>query len=128
MEILKVIGIGIVGAIIVALLKNSKGELAVFASIATGAIILIIVVGILSGAVESIGVLVTKTGINSSLFSGVLKIIGIGYLSEYSANICDDIESKSIGNKVRFAGKAAIFVLALPILNSLLELIIGIVQ
>ena len=64
-----------------------------------------------------------KSGIGTGLFSGMLKIIGIGYLTEFSANLCDDYGYLSIGKKIQLGGKITIFLMAIPIIGSLVEII-----
>ena len=128
MDILKVIGIGLLGTIIVSLLKTAKGELAVFATIAVGAVILITVVSSLSDVIEVFNEIVTKTGLDYEMFGGVLKIIGIGYLVEYSAGICSDAGCDSIAIKINMAGKVAVLVMALPIIRKVIDLVVEIIQ
>ncbi|NCA67509.1 MAG: stage III sporulation protein AD, partial [Clostridia bacterium] len=80
MEIIKVIGVGIIGVVVAGLLKNDKPEFHLFVITATGLIILFIILSSLAEVIASFSLLVDKSGVNEALFSGVLKIIGIGYL------------------------------------------------
>ncbi len=127
MEIIKVIGVGIIGVVIAGLLKKDKPEFHLFIIMATGLIILFIILSSLSEVVNSFSMLVDKSGVNDALFSGVLKIIGIGYLTEYASSICTDYGSTSVANKLQLAGKITIFLMALPIINALIDVIVGIV-
>lgn len=125
--IFKIIGIGIIGTIIVGLLKGLKSELAAYVSVATCIIILINVLSGFVSVVETFNGIIDKTGIDSGLFSGVLKIIGVGYITEYSAEICRDSGGESIASKITLGGKIAIFLLALPILNKLVEIVVELI-
>lgn len=127
MDIFKIIGIGIVGAITVLLVKNTNKQFAPLIVLGVGIVILIITVNALSQVMLGFQGIVDKTGIDSALYSSLLKIIGIGYITEYSASICNDLDCTSIGKKLGFAGKIAIFILALPIVNSLIECFITLV-
>lgn len=127
MDIVRVVGIGIIGAIIVTLLKTSKSEVAIIVSIATGVVIILSVMSIFSDAFVSIEQIIDKTNVDTSLYLGIIKIVGIGYLTEYSSSICDDLDCKSISNKIKFAGKVIIFALSLPVLNSVINVICEIV-
>ena len=64
-----------------------------------------------------------KTGIDQDLFVILLKIIGVGYLVEFSAGICSDSGNTSIANKVVLAGKILIFLLSMPIIKNLFEMV-----
>ena len=121
MDVFKIVGIAIVGCVCTLLLKNTQSQYAMLSSLATGIIILIIALSSFSKVILSFQAIIDKTGVNSSLFSSLLKIIGIGYITEYSQSVCDDFECASIGKKVSFAGKIAIFLLALPIIENLIN-------
>lgn len=128
MEIFKVIGVGIIGTIIAGLLKNNKSEIGILVIMSTGIIILILILNSLTSVIDSFFDIVDKSGINMSLFSGMLKIIGIGYLTEFSANLCEDYGCASIGKKIQFGGKITIFLMALPIISGLIEIIGNLLQ
>lgn len=128
MEIIKVIIIGIITSITVVVLKNVKPELSVLASIAGGMIILILIVNNLSSIISNFVGIVVKTNVNMDLFTNVLKIVGIGYITEFGANVCNDTGNSAIAEKVLLAGKVIILCFALPIVNSMLNVIMGLIQ
>ena len=121
MDIFKIVGIAIVGCVCTLLLKNTQSQYAMLSSLATGIIILIIALSSFSKVILSFQAIIDKTGVNSSLFATLLKIIGIGYITEYSQSVCTDLDCASIGKKVSFEGKIAIFLLALPIIENLIN-------
>lgn len=126
MNILQIVAIGIIAAILISLLKETKPELAILLGVAAGVIIIIMVVNELYEVISSFYNIAEVSGIAEGLFTTVLKIIGIGYVTEFAANICSDSGCKSVGDKILFAGKVVIMILALPIVNSLLSLIVEI--
>ena len=128
MEIVKIIIIGVVTSIATIVLKQFKPELAILASLAGGIIILISLVNYLGQIVGQFAQIVNKTNIDFSLFSSVLKIVGVGYLTEFGANICQDAGNSSVADKVLLAGKIIILCLALPIVSSMLTTIMGIIK
>ena len=123
MQIVKVIGVGLIGALVAGLLRQEKSELYIFAVIAGGALILVIILSSLAEVIAQFGLLVGKSGVDDSLFAGVLKIIGVGYITEYAAALCSDYGVNSIANKLQLAGKIAIFFMTMPILSNLVEVI-----
>ena len=128
MEIVKIILIGIVTCVASVLLKQFKPELAILVSIAGGMVILIMVVNFLSSIVSNFTQIATKTSINMQLFSSVIKIVGIGYITEFGANICHDTGNSSIADKILLGGKVIILCFALPIVNAMLTTIMGLIK
>ncbi len=126
MEILvKIIGIAIITTVAVLIIKQLKPELAVVVGLAGSIIIVIIIVNMLGSVFNIFDGIVERTGVDKELFVVVLKIIGIGYLTEFSANLCLDAGVNSMADKIMLAGKVVIMLMALPIINNLLEIVYG---
>ena len=128
MDIVKVIGIGIVGAVSALILRHTRSEYAPMAMIAAGIVILIITLSALSDVIVAFEEIVDKTNLNRSLFTSLLKIIGIGYLTEYSVSLCNDMDAASIGKKISLAGKITIFLTAMPIVTGLIKSIAALIS
>ena len=128
MEILKIILIGITTCVAVILLKQFKPELALIVSLAGGMVILLIVANSLTNVVGYFTQVATKTNINLKMFSSILKIVGVGYLTEFGANVCTDTGNNSLGDKILLGGKVVILCFALPIINSMLTTIMGLIK
>jgi len=126
MDLVKIIGIALVTTFAVMVLRPSKPELAAIVSVAGGVIVLLMAVDALGSVMGSFAAIVNRTGINSQVFSALLKIIGIGYLTDFAAGICTDAGNSSMAQKVSLAGKVIILVLALPIIDNLIQIVIGI--
>ena len=123
MQLFKIIGIAIVTALTVIILKNVKPELA-FAAMLAGIIVLLLsALDMLQETFSLFDNLVALTGIDNAVVKILLKIIGVGYLTEFSADLLNDFGSASLASKVELCGKVTILALSLPILQSLLSLI-----
>ena len=67
-------------------------------------------------------------GVENGLIKMLLKIVGIGYITEFSAGILNDFGSSSLADKVTLAGKVTIVLLSMPIVESLLTLMNSFLQ
>jgi stage III sporulation protein AD len=127
MEIAKIIGVALLTTFAVLVLKPTRPEIAALVSVAGGIVVLLMFVDSLHAVIVNITSIVNRTGIRSDVFGALLKIIGIGYLTEFASGICNDAGNQSMAQKVILAGKVIILVLALPIINNLIEIVAGIV-
>lgn len=123
MEIFQLVGIAFITAVAVLLLKGTKPELALAVTIAGSIILLLFVFELLAGSVSIFATIAQTTGIDSSLVKILLKMVGIGYLVEFSAGILTDFGQNSLADKLIFCGKVVVLILAIPILESVLTLI-----
>ena len=127
MDITKIIAVGIATTLACVILKQTKSELAVVVGIAGTIVIFVMVVGGLAGVIQSISGIAARTGINSEIFSSILKIVGIAYLCELAAGICRDAGSGSVADMVVLGGKILILVMAIPIIEGLVEIVLGVI-
>ena len=125
MDLIKIIGVAFVTALTAILLKGTKPELS-FAVTVTGIIlILLFLMDMVKGALEIFSIITQMTGTENGLIKVLLKIVGVGYITEFGAGILRDFGSTAVADKVIFAGKITVAVLALPVIESLLGIIKG---
>lgn len=123
MEIFQLVGIAFVTAVAALILKGTKPELAFAVTVAGSVILLLFVFEVFRGSITIFSEIANETGISSSLVKTLLKMVGIGYLVEFSAGILSDFGQNSVADKLVFCGKIVVLVLAIPILESVLVLI-----
>ncbi len=111
--------------VMVVTVKNIKPEYSIYIALATGVIILISLSETIMEAVNTFSQIADKSGLSTGVFNAILRIIGIGYITEYSASLCEDNDCSSIAKKIQFAGKVAIFVMAMPILSGIIDIVGG---
>lgn len=125
MEIFKIIIVGLITVVTSIILKQVKPEMALLVSIAGGLVIVFMVIQNVVDVFNTFNNLSEKTGINSGLFKSILKVVGIGYITEFASSVCVDSGNSSIADKIMFSGKVCILVLSMPVINNLIEMIIG---
>ena len=125
MNISAIVGVGIVGAILAITVKSARPELGIGVSILTGIAIFTLVLPEITKILEEIKLLAQKSGVDFGYFEPVVKIIGICYITQFSAEIIKDAGECAISKKVELAGKIAILIMLLPILKRLISVIIS---
>ena len=125
-EIIKIIGIALIALIIIILLKQYRPEFAIYISILTGILILLLVIDKLQGIMALIQSFVNKTSINATFLTLLIKITGIAFLAEFAVSICKDSGEAAIASKIEIGSKIIIVSMSIPIISSLLEIILKI--
>ncbi len=127
MDVVKIVAMGLIISLCVILIKQVKPELS-FAVLVAGSIIMIsMIFEYFTNVFGVLDTIINATGIDQELFQIVLKIIGIGYIIEFGAGLCNDTGNTSIGEKMLLAGKILILVISLPIVTSLFDIVIGLI-
>ena len=126
MEVIRIIGIGLIALIIIILLKQYKPEFALYISLLSGVLILLLVADELSGIVSLLQSFANKVSINSTFLVLLIKITGIAFLSEFAVSICKDSGEGAIASKIEIGTKIIIISMSIPIISSLLEIILSV--
>jgi len=121
MEIAQVIGLALITTIFLLILRQEKPVMAILLSLVFSIVILTSMMGKLSAIIDIMKELTRRAGINNFFLATILKIMGVAYLGEFAAVICQDAGEQAVAKKVEFAAKIIIAVLALPILVAILE-------
>ncbi len=119
----KILGIAIITCIACLVVKPIRTDFAIFISIVGGLIIIFYMISYLSSIFGIFNNIFTVSGVNGSIYSVIFKIIGIAYLTEFTASICSDTGNSSLGDKVLLGGKLVILVMSLPIVTSILDIV-----
>lgn len=124
MEIVKIIGIGLIALIIIIIVKQYRPEFTIYVSLIAGALILMLVFDKISEVINLLTGLSNKTAINNQFLILLIKITGIAFLTEFAVSICKDAGETAIASKMDMGGKVIIISMSIPIIASLLETVI----
>jgi stage III sporulation protein AD len=125
MDIMRIVGVAFITAVTAAILRTNKPEMS-FAVTVTGIIvILMFLVDSLQNTLKVFSTIASVTGVENGLLKILLKIVGVGYITEFGAGVLNDFGSHSIADKVVLCGKVTIVILSLPVVESLLQLVGG---
>ena len=120
--------VGVLGIIIVILalqLKNIKSEYSVVIMIVGCVIIFFYSISGIIKVVEILKKIINDTGINDEQIIILLKIMGIYYIAEFVSDIAKDSGYSALSNQIQIYGKITILVVSVPILESLINCING---
>ena len=124
MDVIKIIGIGLISLIIIIIVRQYKPEFTLYVSLLAGALILVFIMDKIGGIIDLLTSLSNKTAINNEFIILLIKITGIAFLTEFAVSICKDTGESAIANKVDMGGKVVIVSMSIPIISSLLETIV----
>ena len=128
MDIVKIIALSLAGVMLGAVLRQHSPEYGIYAALAVGILILLYISGYLQEAIRFLTSMAERTGLGARSIGILLKVMGIAYLTEFSAQLCKDAGYGAIAMKVELAGKLMILVTALPVFQSLVDLILSLLE
>lgn len=128
MQVLQLCAIAVITAICALILKSQKSDLVPLCVTAGGILLILCGFDYLSESLAFIKQFSEQTNISSSVLRIIFKIVGVGYLIELTASSVKDLGFESVSDKLVLCGKIAIFLMSVPILQSLFGIIVKLIQ
>jgi len=126
-DIMQIVGLGLVAAVLAVVLRGNKPEMAMLLSISVGIIIFVAMLGKIGSVLEVLKDLASRANLSMVYLGTILKIVGIAYIADFGAQICRDAGEGAVAGKIEFAAKILVLVLAIPIVVAVLNSLIKVV-
>lgn len=128
MEIIKIAFMGILTALFYVLLRQIKPEIAPLIVIGGASVIVIMLADGLLGISGDASEMLSLAGIEKENISVLLKALGICIVTQFAADICYDNSCSSVAAAVELAGRVGALTLAMPMLKTVANLAIGLLN
>jgi stage III sporulation protein AD len=124
MDMLQLVGVALLLGFLVLLLKEQKPVFALMLALVAGVMLIAVLLDKLELIMQMMGRIAERANVQPAFIETLIKMIGIAYIAEFAGQALRDAGLESIAAKVEFAGKVFILVLALPILQMILDTIL----
>ncbi|NGP43599.1 stage III sporulation protein AD [Bacillaceae bacterium SIJ1] len=125
MDIIQLVGLGIVVALLVLIVKEKSPLFALLLGLFASVFIFLTLIEQIQIVIEMIKRLATNAHIETVYLTTVLKIVGIAYIAEFGAQIVRDAGQNALASKIELGGKVLILVMAVPILTVIVETVLA---
>ncbi len=126
--LIKIICIGLITIIISAIIKQYRQDISLIISLSGGLIIVLLSLDGLKEIIDSVFNLQAESNISFEILLPIIKILGIGYITEFCASAAEDVGNKTISSKVVLGGKIAICLVTIPIIKNMLSVIFSLLS
>ena len=123
MDIVKIAIMGIVGALLGIMLKGQKKEYELYVTLGVSLCIFYFIMSKLQLVISVVNRMQDYVNLDTSYIGILIKMIGITYVSEFSASLCKDAGYQAVAGQIEMFGKLSILVISMPVIMVLLETI-----
>lgn len=113
--------LAIVVALMATMFKQGKSEYGMFLVILASLSLFLLILTEMQTVIETIRDIRQYLMLEESYLNILVKMIGIAYLTQFSADICRDSGYQTLSNQIQIFGKISVLAVSMPILLSLLE-------
>jgi stage III sporulation protein AD len=124
MEIIQIVGLGLVAAVLSLIMREQKPVFAFLIGAFAAITNFLFLIGKIGTVLDTLENLAAASGVQNIYLKTILKIIGIAYIAEFGAQIVRDAGQDAIASKIELAGRVLIIVLAVPIIGIIIETVL----
>lgn len=120
---LQVCGAVLLAVILVLTLKSHSKEIGSILAIAVCCMAALAAMQYLRPVIDFLKTLESLGGLDREMVSTILKVTGIGIVTEIANLVCKDAGNESMGKSLQLLGTAVILYLSMPLFSALIELL-----
>ena len=115
MEWIRMIGLCMLTAVLVIVLKQMNPAVAGLVCAAFGVMMLGMVLPQIRAYIETIRSFLGRVGLRGAYYTVMLKTTGIVLVTQVASEVCRDMEAHSIAKRVELCGRLALLGIAIPV-------------
>ena len=123
-----VIGVLLCGALLAAMLRTHRPELAMGLSLLAGAVVVVFLLRQIVPLATAVRRMAAIGGLSEGAFSVVFRAAGVCLLTQIVADTCRDAGESALAGKAELAGRVLLLLLTVPLFEQVLSLILGVVN
>ena len=130
-DVMNLIAVSFAAVIVVLIaikIKDMDSGYGVILSMAGCVMVMYFVVSRFRQITDYIDRITAYISVNITYIDVILKLIGLAYVCQFSSDLCRDAGYNAIASQVEMAGKISLILLSMPVLMSVIDLVVKIVE
>lgn len=130
-DVMNLIAVSFAAVIVVLIaikIKDMDSGYGVILSMAGCVMVMYFVVSRFRKIADYIDRITAYISVNITYIDVILKMIGLAYVCQFSSDLCRDAGYNAIASQVEMAGKISLILLSMPVLMSVIDLVVKIVE
>lgn len=125
---MQIIGISVCGLLLTVLLRDYNRTISLIVMLATAVIIFIFVADGLLGIFGYIEKISSGAESTAEYIKLMMKVLGITLISQFTSDMCRDAGENTLANQTETAAKIIVVLMVLPLFESVLNIITGLLE
>lgn len=127
-DIIKITVIALVAVVLYIIVKQVRAEYAVFVEICSVAVVAVFALNYATDMLYQASSFIELSGVGTDCIKILIKSLGIAVVTQISGDVCRDNGNSALASCLEMAGKVVIILLALPIIQSVSQLAIELIN
>ncbi|MCL2829053.1 MAG: stage III sporulation AC/AD family protein [Oscillospiraceae bacterium] len=123
--VIRAVLLGLVGSVICLVIRRESPEMSLILALTVAVLVVVLAVDVLETVLAFAETLRAAAGLSPAVVRPVLGTVGIGILTRLATDICKDAGQSAIASAVELMGTVAAIYIALPLMQTVFEMIGG---
>lgn len=119
----KIATLAVLAAVLCLLLRQSEKPLSLVLSVLACVVALVLALGFIRPVWDMVQRLEALSGLDGEVTAPLLKVVGIGILTQFAGCVCVDAGETSLAKAVELSGTALAIYTSLPLLSAVVSLV-----
>ncbi len=128
MNITAIAALAVAAAVLAVMLRQYRPEYSIVLSVAAGVLLLMFILSAAVPVIDKINEIADKSAAVSEYGGVLIKALGICLISQLACDACMDAGETSLASKAELAGKIAMVLVALPLFDDILDVVIKLLE
>lgn len=125
---MQVTALCVIGALLAVVVRRGSPESALLLTLAAMTVVLLFLTGPMKELMAFLAELGERSGVSASLFVPLYKTVGIALVVKVGSSLCWDAGESALAAAVETAGSVCALLVALPLLRTVLELLVELME
>ncbi len=128
MNISEIVGVALICAAIIVLIRKNSPEFAVPVSVVASTLVLLVSVVFSNGLFEKIEEIAEISSVSSGNLKIIFKALGVCYITQIGKDVCVDCGETALADKIDLAGKITIALMSVDLISQVVKIILEIIN
>lgn len=128
MDMIKIAVMGVAAVLLSLQLRSGKREFELFIVLGACLCIFGFLLTKLEVVIQAVNQMQSYVHLDAQYVAILIKMIGITYVAEFSANLCRDAGYQAVAVQIEMFGKLSILAISMPVLLALLQMVSDFLQ
>lgn len=124
----KVLGVALLGSLVSLILKKHSSEYVIVIQLAAVIFCCFLIYPSMLDIIDIVREYGQDSGISSDYLKIIIKSFGIAVITKFASDICKDNDQNALAANVEFSGKIMMISASLPIIKSLIEVTVQMID
>jgi len=119
----QMVALALIGAVLCLVIRGQNSAMGLLLSLCCCILIFLLSSGFLSPLIALVNQIRNFTGLSDALTAPMIKVVGVGLLTQFAGSVCEDSGEKALSKAVEVGGSILSLYISLPVIHAVIRML-----